>query len=229
MITLNVNGQNYQVDVPSRHSVAVGTARHLALPDWHQIRLRHLGLLGLRGHHQRAGGQILRRQRREAAGKTITTIEGLDRLSPNPDSPINRLQQSLDRTPGAAVRLLPVGHVDEGGCDVLREQGEDNPTPSDSDINDAMKNICVCGTYQRVRAAIKGAANWPKPREDDAPSDNLLTKASALDRRQFLKTTGGFLLAFTLDGGSNRAFADGAAPSASPPTSASGRMNRSRS
>lgn len=41
-----------------------------------------------------------------------------------------------------------------------------------------------------------------------------ISKASALDRRQFLKTTGGFLLAFTLDAGNNRALADGAVPSA---------------
>ena len=34
-----------------------------------------------------------------------------------------------------------------------------NPNPSDEDINDAMSgNICRCGTYQRIRAAIKQAA-----------------------------------------------------------------------
>lgn len=43
-------------------------------------------------------------------------------------------------------------------------------------------------------------------------NDSIITKASALDRREFLKVTGGFLLAFTLDGGSSRALAQGAAP-----------------
>ena len=33
-----------------------------------------------------------------------------------------------------------------------------NPHPTDSDIDDAMTNICRCGTYQRVRAAIHTAA-----------------------------------------------------------------------
>ena len=33
-----------------------------------------------------------------------------------------------------------------------------NPRPTDSDIDDAMTNICRCGTYQRVRAAIHSAA-----------------------------------------------------------------------
>jgi len=32
------------------------------------------------------------------------------------------------------------------------------PKPSDADIDEAMTNICRCGTYQRVRAAIKRAA-----------------------------------------------------------------------
>jgi isoquinoline 1-oxidoreductase alpha subunit len=36
---------------------------------------------------------------------------------------------------------------------------ENNPSPSDEDIDDAMSgNICRCGTYQRIRAAIKQAA-----------------------------------------------------------------------
>jgi isoquinoline 1-oxidoreductase alpha subunit len=33
-----------------------------------------------------------------------------------------------------------------------------NPNPSDADIDAAMTNICRCGTYQRVRAAIHDAA-----------------------------------------------------------------------
>jgi isoquinoline 1-oxidoreductase alpha subunit len=33
-----------------------------------------------------------------------------------------------------------------------------NPSPSDADIDQAMTNICRCGTYQRVRAAIHTAA-----------------------------------------------------------------------
>jgi isoquinoline 1-oxidoreductase alpha subunit len=35
----------------------------------------------------------------------------------------------------------------------------DNPDPSDEDINDMVTNICRCGTYERVRSAIKGAAS----------------------------------------------------------------------
>jgi isoquinoline 1-oxidoreductase alpha subunit len=35
---------------------------------------------------------------------------------------------------------------------------ERKPKPSDADIDQAITNICRCGTYQRVRAAIKRAA-----------------------------------------------------------------------
>ena len=35
---------------------------------------------------------------------------------------------------------------------------EKKPKPTDADIDEAMTNICRCGTYQRVRAAIKRAA-----------------------------------------------------------------------
>jgi isoquinoline 1-oxidoreductase subunit alpha len=35
---------------------------------------------------------------------------------------------------------------------------QETPKPSDADIEAAMTNICRCGTYQRIRAAIKTAA-----------------------------------------------------------------------
>ena len=34
----------------------------------------------------------------------------------------------------------------------------DTPAPTDTDINEAMTNICRCGTYGRIRAAIHSAA-----------------------------------------------------------------------
>ena len=36
---------------------------------------------------------------------------------------------------------------------------KENPNPSDDDINDAITNICRCGTFQQVREAIHAAAN----------------------------------------------------------------------
>ena len=36
---------------------------------------------------------------------------------------------------------------------------KDKPNPTDADIDDAITNICRCGTYQQIRAAIHAAAN----------------------------------------------------------------------
>jgi len=36
---------------------------------------------------------------------------------------------------------------------------QDNPSPTDADINAAITNICRCGSYQRIRAAIHAAAS----------------------------------------------------------------------
>ena len=54
----------------------------------------------------------------------------------------------------AAMRLLPV-RPDHGGG---RAAAQDNPKPTDADIDAAMTNICRCGTYQRIREAIHTAA-----------------------------------------------------------------------
>lgn len=53
--------------------------------------------------------------------------------------------------------LLPERHVD-GRRRALR----DKPRPTDADIDAAITNICRCGTYNRVRAAIKQAAGQIK-------------------------------------------------------------------
>jgi isoquinoline 1-oxidoreductase alpha subunit len=36
-----------------------------------------------------------------------------------------------------------------------------NPKPTDKDIDEAMTNICRCGTYQRIRTAVHMAAEMP--------------------------------------------------------------------
>ena len=41
-----------------------------------------------------------------------------------------------------------------------------NPKPTDTDIDEAMTNICRCGTYQRIRAAVHMAAGRRRPRHN---------------------------------------------------------------
>jgi isoquinoline 1-oxidoreductase alpha subunit len=82
------------------------------------------------------------------AGKAIQTIEGLgsaNRLHP--------LQAAW-----IAEQVPQCGYCQSGMLMAAAALLEKKPRPSDADIDAAMTNICRCGTYQRVRAAIKRAA-----------------------------------------------------------------------
>ena len=84
----------------------------------------------------------------DAAGKDITTIEGLD---PNGD---HRVQQAW-----RDLSVPQCGFCQSGQIMSAAALLADNPDPSDRDIDAAMAgNICRCGTYVRIRAAIKQAA-----------------------------------------------------------------------
>jgi isoquinoline 1-oxidoreductase subunit alpha len=84
---------------------------------------------------------------REVGGKTITTIEGLgaDRLHPVQRAWIGH-------------QVPQCGYCQSGMLMAAAALLARNPDPSDADIDEAMTNICRCGTYPRVRAAIHAAA-----------------------------------------------------------------------
>jgi isoquinoline 1-oxidoreductase alpha subunit len=82
-----------------------------------------------------------------AVGKKITTIEGL-----SPDS-THRVQKAW-----VALDVPQCGYCQSGQIMAAVALLEAKPKPSDKDIDEAMSNICRCGTYQRVRAAIHLAA-----------------------------------------------------------------------
>jgi isoquinoline 1-oxidoreductase alpha subunit len=80
--------------------------------------------------------------------KKIVTIEG---LSPNGTHPV---QAAWERHNVAQCGYCQTGQIMQAASLLTR-----TPNPSDADIDRAMQgNICRCGTYQRIRAAIKTAA-----------------------------------------------------------------------
>jgi len=82
------------------------------------------------------------------AGKKITTIEG---LSAQTDHPAQRAWIELD--------VPQCGYCQSGQIMSAAALLASNKNPSDQDIDAAMGgNICRCGTYQRIRAAIHRAA-----------------------------------------------------------------------
>jgi isoquinoline 1-oxidoreductase alpha subunit len=83
-----------------------------------------------------------------ALGKRVDTIEG---LSAETRHPVQRAWLELD--------VVQCGYCQSGQIMSAVALIAQNPHPSDEDIDAAMAgNICRCGTYQRIRAAIKRAA-----------------------------------------------------------------------
>jgi len=80
--------------------------------------------------------------------KKVVTIEG---LSPNGTHPV---QAAWEKHNVAQCGYCQTGQIMQAASLLTR-----TPNPSDADIDRAMQgNICRCGTYQRIRAAIKTAA-----------------------------------------------------------------------
>ena len=82
-------------------------------------------------------------------GKAITTIEG---LSENADHPLQKAWLEVD--------VPQCGYCQAGQIMNAASLLERNPKPTDSEIESAMNgNLCRCGTYVRIKEAIKLAAN----------------------------------------------------------------------
>ena len=83
-----------------------------------------------------------------ASGKRITTIEG---LSPTGDHPVQLAWR--------ACNVPQCGYCQPGQIMQAAALLKTKPKPTDAEIDSAMQgNICRCGTYQRIRQAIKQAA-----------------------------------------------------------------------
>ena len=148
MVTLRINGQEYQLEVP--HD----------MPLLWVLR----DIVGLTGTKFGCGvalcgactvhldGQAIRACITPAAnaiGKNLTTIELIGETAIG-----RKVQQAwLD------LEVVQCGYCQSGQIMSAAALLAGNSNPSDADIDAAMSgNICRCGTYQRIRAAIKQAA-----------------------------------------------------------------------
>jgi isoquinoline 1-oxidoreductase alpha subunit len=77
----------------------------------------------------------------------IVTIEG---LSARGDHPVQKAWLALD--------VPQCGYCQSGQIMAAAALLMKKPKPTDSDIDEAMTNVCRCGTYQRIRAAVHQAA-----------------------------------------------------------------------
>ena len=147
MITLQVNGQTRQVDVDPE------TPLLWVIREW-------LGMTGTKfgcGIAQcgacsvHIDGQVMRSCSvpvgSVGTGK-ITTIEGL-----SPDGLSHKVQQAW-----LAHDVPQCGYCQSGQIMAASALLAHTPKPTDAQIDEAMTNICRCGTYNRIRAAIHTAA-----------------------------------------------------------------------
>jgi len=83
----------------------------------------------------------------DAAGKQITTIEGLAA-----NGKLHKVQQAwVDND------VPQCGYCQSGMIMAVAALLKDKPKPTDAEIDQAITNICRCGTYQQVRAGIHAA------------------------------------------------------------------------
>jgi isoquinoline 1-oxidoreductase alpha subunit len=82
---------------------------------------------------------------------TVTTIEGLAQ-----GGQLSRVQQAW-----LAEQVPQCGYCQSGMIMAVTALLAANPKPSDAQIDEGITNICRCGTYPRIRAAIRRLADQP--------------------------------------------------------------------
>jgi len=151
MITLIVNGKRSQVDAPADMPLLWVIREKLSLPGTKYgcgMALCGACTVHLNGQPVRSCTTPLS----AAAGKRVTTIEGLSAKS---DHPVQKAWIELD--------VPQCGFCQSGQIMSAAALLAKTPNPSDDDIDGAMAgNICRCGTYQRIRAGIHRAAQIKK-------------------------------------------------------------------
>lgn len=91
-----------------------------------------------------------------AVGKRITTIEGISSTGK-----MSEVQRAW-----IEHQVPQCGYCQSGMIVAAEALLKEIPNPTDEDINNKMTNICRCGTYNRIRAAIHTAAKWKAEKQE---------------------------------------------------------------
>ena len=149
MANLNINGKTISVDVEDDTPLLWAIRENVGLTGTkYGCGIAQCGACTVHvdGVAMRSCGMTVS----EAAGKKITTIEGLA----GADGKLHKVQQAW-----IANDVPQCGYCQTGMIMAVAALLKDKPKPTDQDINDAITNICRCGTFQQVREAIHAAAN----------------------------------------------------------------------
>jgi isoquinoline 1-oxidoreductase alpha subunit len=147
MVELKVNGRSYQVDVEPETPLLWALRENVGLTGTKY----GCGVAQCGACTVHVDGQPVRScslQVSDAVGKQITTIEGLAS-----GATMHKVQKAwIDHD------VPQCGFCQSGMIMAAVVLLKEKPKPTDADIDAAMTNICRCGTFQQVRAAIHDAA-----------------------------------------------------------------------
>jgi isoquinoline 1-oxidoreductase alpha subunit len=148
MVTINVNGTAHQLDVENdtpllwvlREEIGLtGTKFGCGIAQCGACTV-HIDGVAMRSCSVAVA---------TAAGKKITTIEGLA----GPNGKLHPVQQAW-----LTEQVPQCGYCQSGQIMATTAYLKTNPNPTDADIDANLTNICRCGTYERLRRAVHRAA-----------------------------------------------------------------------
>jgi isoquinoline 1-oxidoreductase alpha subunit len=147
MVRLTVNGKGYDVDADPSTPLLWAIREQVGLTGTkYACGIAQCGACTV--HIDGAAVRSCSLPVSEAVGKQVTTIEGLAA-----NGVLHKVQKAwIDH------EVPQCGYCQSGMIMAAAALLKDKPKPTDDDINREITNICRCGTFQQVRAAIHAAA-----------------------------------------------------------------------
>jgi isoquinoline 1-oxidoreductase alpha subunit len=147
MVTLTINGQTHNIDVDPDTPLLWAIRENVGLTGTkYGCGVAQCGACTV--HIDGVAVRSCATPVSAAAGTKITTIEGLAE-----NGALHRVQKAwLEHD------VPQCGYCQAGMIMAVAALLAEKPRPTDADINDTITNICRCGTFQQVRAAIHAAA-----------------------------------------------------------------------
>ena len=148
MVRLNINGKDHDVDVEPDTPLLWAIREKVGLTGTkYGCGIAQCGACTV--HIDGVADPLLLVPGGAAAGKKIVTIEGLAQ-----NGVLHKVQQAW-----IEHDVPQCGYCQSGMIMAVAALLKDKPKPTDADIDREITNICRCGTFQQVRAAIHAAAN----------------------------------------------------------------------
>lgn len=146
-IDINVNGKNYSVDVPAQKPLLWVLREDIGLTGTKfGCGIAQCGACTIHLDGNPTRSCLLPVS--AAAGRKVTTVEGVESKAA---MAVREAWRDLD--------VVQCGYCQSGQMMSATALLESNPSPNDEEIDQAMTgNLCRCGTYVRIRAAIHKAA-----------------------------------------------------------------------